>query len=283
MRRIFGLSIVAAGVAASVVPNSNSFPLGCAADFRIADQRIASGERVVLRLLDKHAGRLDLTQLGMEPNARETIDDLIHRPHGIILVTGPTGSTPALRKGQLLGDRYSLLAAVTDDHDLHLDRALDRLLVAAQPLAVLLQDALGLDQRLDGVAQVVHVRVLGHELQGDLPTGPADEDGDVALDRRRIVADRTHLISTTFGRARLGAVEHAAHDGQGLPEPAKALAEAGASVCVGTWPPALGIFETLLRRGKLDASLALSDGRKLEFIESPISAPVHIEIDLSEL
>jgi len=46
---------------------------------------------------------------------------------------------------------------------------------------------------------------------------------------------------------------------------ARALAEAGASVCTGTWPPALGIFQTLLRRGKLDASLALSDGRKLEF------------------
>ena len=46
---------------------------------------------------------------------------------------------------------------------------------------------------------------------------------------------------------------------------AKALAEAGASVCVGTWPPALGIFEALLRRGKLDASLQMSDGSKLEF------------------
>jgi enoyl-[acyl-carrier protein] reductase I len=46
---------------------------------------------------------------------------------------------------------------------------------------------------------------------------------------------------------------------------AKALAEAGASVCTGTWPPALGIFQTLLRRGKLDVSLQLSDGRKLEF------------------
>ncbi len=45
---------------------------------------------------------------------------------------------------------------------------------------------------------------------------------------------------------------------------AKALAEAGASICVGTWPPALGIFEALLRRGKLDGSLQLSDGRKLE-------------------
>jgi enoyl-[acyl-carrier protein] reductase I len=36
-------------------------------------------------------------------------------------------------------------------------------------------------------------------------------------------------------------------------------------VCLGTWPPALGIFQTLLRRGKLDESLRLADGRKLEF------------------
>ena len=41
---------------------------------------------------------------------------------------------------------------------------------------------------------------------------------------------------------------------------AKALAEAGASVCVGTWPPAIKIFETLLRRGKLDPSLRFQSG-----------------------
>ena len=46
---------------------------------------------------------------------------------------------------------------------------------------------------------------------------------------------------------------------------AKSLAEAGASVCVGTWPPALGIFQTLLRRGKLDESLAMPGGAKLAF------------------
>jgi enoyl-[acyl-carrier protein] reductase I len=46
---------------------------------------------------------------------------------------------------------------------------------------------------------------------------------------------------------------------------AKALRQAGASVCIGTWPPALGVFETLLRRGKLDASLQMPDGGKLEF------------------
>jgi len=46
---------------------------------------------------------------------------------------------------------------------------------------------------------------------------------------------------------------------------AKALAEAGASVCVASWPPAMGIFETMLRRGKLDEARRLSDGKKLEF------------------
>jgi enoyl-[acyl-carrier protein] reductase I len=45
----------------------------------------------------------------------------------------------------------------------------------------------------------------------------------------------------------------------------KALADAGASVCVGTWPPALGIFRTMLERGKFDDSRELSEGRKLEF------------------
>lgn len=46
---------------------------------------------------------------------------------------------------------------------------------------------------------------------------------------------------------------------------AKALAEAGASVCLGTWPPAMGIFETLLRRGKMDESRKLAAGGLLEF------------------
>jgi enoyl-[acyl-carrier protein] reductase I len=46
---------------------------------------------------------------------------------------------------------------------------------------------------------------------------------------------------------------------------AKSLAEAGATICLGSWPPALGIFTKLLERGKIDESLALSGGRRLEF------------------
>jgi len=46
---------------------------------------------------------------------------------------------------------------------------------------------------------------------------------------------------------------------------AKALAEAGASVCVGTWPPTWNIFNKLIERGKLDRSREMRDGRLLEF------------------
>ncbi|MFN0177963.1 MAG: enoyl-[acyl-carrier-protein] reductase [Gemmatimonadales bacterium] len=46
---------------------------------------------------------------------------------------------------------------------------------------------------------------------------------------------------------------------------AKAFAEAGAAVTLGTWPPAMGIFEKLLERGKMDQSMILADGSKLGF------------------
>jgi general secretion pathway protein E len=65
---------------------------GRAVDIRVSTLPSGNGERVVLRLLDKQAGRLDLEQLGMASHDRDVMDDLISRPHGIILVTGPTGS-----------------------------------------------------------------------------------------------------------------------------------------------------------------------------------------------
>ena len=65
---------------------------GRAVDVRVSTMPSGHGERVVLRLLDKQAGRLDLTSLGMSDPTQKTVDALIHKPHGIILVTGPTGS-----------------------------------------------------------------------------------------------------------------------------------------------------------------------------------------------
>ncbi|MEW5791611.1 MAG: type II secretion system ATPase GspE [Pseudomonadota bacterium] len=61
-------------------------------DVRVSTLPTGHGERVVLRLLDKQAGRLDLEHLGMPTPTLERLDQLIHQPHGILLVTGPTGS-----------------------------------------------------------------------------------------------------------------------------------------------------------------------------------------------
>jgi enoyl-[acyl-carrier protein] reductase I len=64
---------------------------------------------------------------------------------------------------------------------------------------------------------------------------------------------------------------------------AKALAEAGASVCVGTWPPALNIFETLLRRGKLDESRKLASGTMFDFEKVyPLDAAYDVMTDVPE-
>lgn len=61
-------------------------------DMRVSTMPSSYGERVVLRLLDKDAGRMHVDDLGMPGPAKRRLQELISRPHGIILVTGPTGS-----------------------------------------------------------------------------------------------------------------------------------------------------------------------------------------------
>ncbi|MGQ4276524.1 type II secretion system ATPase GspE [Pseudidiomarina sp. E22-M8] len=65
---------------------------GRAVDVRVSTMPSNHGERVVLRLLDKNNARLNLEQLGMTAANRNIFAELIKKPHGIILVTGPTGS-----------------------------------------------------------------------------------------------------------------------------------------------------------------------------------------------
>ncbi|WP_341659523.1 type II secretion system ATPase GspE [Vibrio sp.] len=65
---------------------------GRAVDVRVSTMPSSHGERVVMRLLDKNATRLDLHSLGMTPENHANFRTMIERPHGIILVTGPTGS-----------------------------------------------------------------------------------------------------------------------------------------------------------------------------------------------
>ena len=65
---------------------------GRSIDLRVSTMPSSHGERVVMRLLDKDAGKLQAQQLGMPEATKNELDELISRPHGIILVTGPTGS-----------------------------------------------------------------------------------------------------------------------------------------------------------------------------------------------
>jgi general secretion pathway protein E len=65
---------------------------GRAVDVRVSTLPTGHGERAVLRLLEKDAQHLNLEALGMAPDTLAQFDKLISRPHGIVLVTGPTGS-----------------------------------------------------------------------------------------------------------------------------------------------------------------------------------------------
>ncbi|MFZ5561356.1 MAG: type II secretion system ATPase GspE [Pseudomonadota bacterium] len=76
-------------------------------DVRVSTMPASNGERVVLRLLDKQGSKLDLSHLGMSAHDHGELRALISKPHGIILVTGPTGS----------GKTTTLYAALTELND----------------------------------------------------------------------------------------------------------------------------------------------------------------------
>lgn len=93
-------------------------------DVRVSTLPSNHGERVVLRLLDKGAGRLDLAQLGMREDDRRRLTGLAERPHGILLVTGPTGSGKTTTLYALLNhlnDRSRNIMTVEDPIEYDLD------------------------------------------------------------------------------------------------------------------------------------------------------------------
>ncbi|NWB86647.1 type II secretion system ATPase GspE [Pseudomonas gingeri] len=92
-------------------------------DVRVSTLPSAHGERVVLRLLDKQAGRLDLQRLGMPPQTLERFRHILGKPHGIFLVTGPTGSgktTSLYAALSSLNDQTRNILTVEDPIEYHL-------------------------------------------------------------------------------------------------------------------------------------------------------------------
>ena len=98
-------------------------------DVRVSSLPTQYGERIVLRLLDKQGARLDLAGLGMPVNILEQFDGLINTPHGILLVTGPTGS----------GKTTTLYAGLSK-----LDRNKNNILTIEDPI----------EYDLDGIGQI---------------------------------------------------------------------------------------------------------------------------------
>jgi len=97
---------------------------GRSVDVRVSTLPAGHGERIVMRLLDKQAGRLDLQHLGMSAHDTETFHQLLKHPHGIILVTGPTGSgkTTTLYAGLThLNDKSRNILTVEDPIEYYLD------------------------------------------------------------------------------------------------------------------------------------------------------------------
>jgi len=97
---------------------------GRAVDVRVSTIPSGHGERVVMRLLDKQAGRLNLDHLGMDPRTEGLVDGLIRRPHGILLVTGPTGSgktTSLYAALARINDRSRNIMTVEDPIEYYID------------------------------------------------------------------------------------------------------------------------------------------------------------------
>ncbi len=63
-----------------------------AVDFRVSTLPTLFGEKIVLRILDGSSARIGIEKLGYEPNQQKLYVDAIHKPYGMVLVTGPTGS-----------------------------------------------------------------------------------------------------------------------------------------------------------------------------------------------
>ena len=97
---------------------------GRTVDVRVSTLPSGHGERVVLRLLDKQANQLSLRQIGMVDQDLASIQDMIVRPHGIILVTGPTGSgktTSLYAIVNQLNERSRNILTVEDPIEFYLD------------------------------------------------------------------------------------------------------------------------------------------------------------------
>lgn len=177
-------------------------------DVRVSTLPSGQGERVVMRLLDKQAGRLELRELGMQEAQRRAIEQVIHRPHGIVLVTGPTGSgkTTTLYAALMeLNDGSRNILTVEDPIEYFLDgigqtqiNAKIDMTFARGLRAILRQDPdvvmVGEIRDLDTVRIAVQASLTGHLVFSTLHTNSAVG----AITRLRDMGVEPFLLASTL-------------------------------------------------------------------------------------
>ena len=160
-------------------------------DLRVSTLPSSNGERVVMRLLDKQAGRLNLSALGMEKADLNRFRDILHRPHGIVLVTGPTGS----------GKTTTLYAGLTE-----LNNASRNILTVEDPIEYNLE---GVGQtQVNNKADMTFARGLRAMLRQDPDVVMVGEIRDAETADIAVQASLTgHLVlSTLHTNTAIGAV-----------------------------------------------------------------------------
>lgn len=160
-------------------------------DVRVSTLPSSYGERVVMRLLDKQAGRLNMTHLGLMNNDYDRLKILVHRPHGIILVTGPTGS----------GKTTTLYAALSDLND-----GSKNILTAEDPVEYQLE---GIGQtQVNTKVDMTFARALKAMLRQDPDVVMVGEIRDLETAEIAVQASLTgHLVlSTLHTNTAIGAV-----------------------------------------------------------------------------
>ncbi|AMW77940.1 type II secretion system protein GspE [Acinetobacter sp. TGL-Y2] len=160
-------------------------------DVRVSTLPSSHGERVVMRLLDKQAGRLNMTHLGLMQSDYDRLTQLVHRPHGIILVTGPTGS----------GKTTTLYAALSDLND-----GSKNILTAEDPIEYQLE---GIGQtQVNTKVDMTFARALKAMLRQDPDVVMVGEIRDLETAEIAVQASLTgHLVlSTLHTNTAIGAV-----------------------------------------------------------------------------
>ena len=155
---------------------------GRALDVRVSTLPTGHGERVVLRLLEKDLARLDLTNLGMSDRTLVGVDRLAHQPHGIVLVTGPTGS----------GKSTSLYAAIR-----RLDSTTTNIMTVEDPIEY---DIEGIGQtQVNPKIEMTFARALRSILRQDPDVVMIGEIRDLETAQIAVQASLTgHLVLATL-------------------------------------------------------------------------------------